>query len=79
MEETDGEVCTYSFKVTDRERLGGSVVEHLPSAQVVIPGFWDGAPHQAPCSAGSLLLLLSMPLPSFLLLVFALSFSVSNK
>ena len=27
---------------------GGSVVEHLPSAQVVIPGSWDGVPHRAP-------------------------------
>ena len=32
----------------------------LPSAQVVIPGFWDQAPCWAPCSARSLLL----PLPS---------------
>ena len=30
-------------------RLGGSVVEHLPSAQVVIPGSWDRVPHRAPC------------------------------
>ena len=28
--------------------LGGSVVEHLPSAQGVIPGSWDRVPHQAP-------------------------------
>ena len=28
--------------------LGGSVVEHLPLAQVVIPGSWDRVPHQAP-------------------------------
>ena len=27
--------------------LGGSVVEHLPLAQVVILGSWDGVPHQA--------------------------------
>ena len=27
--------------------LGGSVVEHLPSAQVVIPGSWDRVPHWA--------------------------------
>ena len=27
--------------------MGGSVVE--PSAQGVIPGSWDGFPHQAPC------------------------------
>ena len=29
-------------------RLGGSVVERLPLAQVVMLGSWDGAPHQAP-------------------------------
>ena len=28
--------------------LGGSAVEHLPSAQGVIPGSWDPAPHLAP-------------------------------
>ena len=36
------------------------LVEHLPSAQVMIPGSWDGAWCQALCSAGSLLL----PLPA---------------
>ena len=34
--------------------LGGSVVEHLPLAQVVIPGSWDQvlhwAPHKEPAS-----------------------------
>ena len=30
--------------------LGGSVVERLPLAQVVIPGSWDRVPHGAPCS-----------------------------
>ena len=29
--------------------LGGSVVEHLPLAQVVVPGSWDRVPHRAPC------------------------------
>ena len=29
-------------------RLGGSEVEHLPSAQVVIPKSWDRVPHQTP-------------------------------
>ena len=28
-------------------RLGGSVVEHLPSAQGVIPGSWDRVLHRA--------------------------------
>ena len=29
--------------------LSGSVVEHLPSTQVVIPRVWDGVPRRAPC------------------------------
>ena len=29
--------------------LGGSVIEHLPLAQVIIPGYWDQDLHQAPC------------------------------
>ena len=28
---------------------GGSVVERLPSAQVMIPGSWDRVPHRGPC------------------------------
>ena len=28
--------------------LGGSAVEHLPSAQGMIPGSWGGVPHWAP-------------------------------
>ena len=28
--------------------LGGAAVKRLPSAQGVIPAFWDRAPHQAP-------------------------------
>ena len=28
--------------------LGGSVVKHLPLAQVMIAGSWDCVPHQAP-------------------------------
>ena len=27
---------------------GGSVVEHLPLAQIMIPGSWDQVLHQAP-------------------------------
>ncbi|CAD7677121.1 unnamed protein product [Nyctereutes procyonoides] len=38
-------------------------VKPLPSAQVMIPGSWDRAPHGTPCSAGSLLLPLPFPLP----------------
>ena len=38
--------------------------KRLPSAWVMIPGSWDQAPHQAPCSARSLLLPLPLPLPS---------------
>ena len=33
--------------------------KHLPWIQVMISGSWDPALHQAPCSAGSLLLSLS--------------------
>ena len=32
------------FKSENLECLGGSVVEHLPLAQVMIPGSWDGVP-----------------------------------
>ena len=52
------------FKI--KRTLGARVawsVEHLPSAQVRIPGSWDGAPHAAPCSAGSLFLLPPLLLP----------------
>jgi len=54
--------------------LGGSVVEPLSLAQVMIPGSWDRVPHRAPCLAESLLL--PVPLP---LLVFPLSVSLSLK
>ena len=30
------------------EHMGGSVVEHMPLAQVMILGSWDQVPHQAP-------------------------------
>ena len=46
--------------------------KHLPSAQVMIPGAWDPAPHQAPYSGGSLLLL-------FLLCALILSLSLASK
>ena len=50
--------------------LGGSVVECLPLAQVVISESWDPVPHLAP--VGSLLL----PLPMSLL---SLYLSLINK
>ena len=43
-----------------RGGIGGSVT-WLPSAQVMILGSWDRAPHQASCSAESLLLPLPFP------------------
>ena len=49
-------------------------VKHLTSAQVMIRGSWDRALHQAPCSTGSPLLPLSLPL---LVHVLSLSHSLS--
>ena len=49
-------------------------VKHLPSAQVMISGSWDGVPHRAPCSAESLLLSLPLLLPPLVL-----SLSLSNE
>ena len=46
--------------------LGGSVVEPLPSAQVVIPGSWDRVPHWAPRREPVLPLPVSLPLSLFL-------------
>ena len=43
------ETYMFSLKGQTTERLGGSVVEHLPSAEGVIPGSWDRVPHRAPC------------------------------
>ena len=39
---------TFALKVGVEARLGGSVVEHLSSVQVVIPGSWDPVPHWVP-------------------------------
>ena len=50
-------------------------MKHLPSAQVMIPGSWDGAPCQASCSAGSLLLPLPGPFP---LLMLSLSVKIKS-
>ena len=55
-------------------RLGGSVAKRLPLAQVTIPGSWDRALRRAPCSAGSLLLPLPLPL-----LVFPLSMGENDN
>ena len=56
--------------------LGDSAIKHPPLAQVMILGSWDPAPHQAVCSAGSLLLPLPLPLP---LLMLSLSVSLCLK
>ena len=38
------------FRIHKKGHLGGSTVEHLPSAQGVIPGSWDQVPYWAPCT-----------------------------
>lgn len=43
-------------------RLVAHLIKRMPLAQVLIPGFWDGALHWVPCSAKSLLLHLPLPL-----------------
>ena len=58
------------------EHLGGAVVKRLPLTQVMILESPDQALHRAPCSAGSLLFPLSLPLLRTLLLF---SFSHSLK
>ena len=51
------------------------LVKHLLSAQVMILGSWDRAPHQAPCSVGAYSFLpLLLPL-----LVLNISLSLLNK
>ena len=57
------------FKVKIKGLLGGSVVEHLPLAQVVTLGSWEETHIRLP--AGSLFLLLPVSLP--------LSVSLMNK
>ena len=42
---------------------GAQSVKRLPSAQVMVSGFWDRALCQASCSLGSLLLPLPLPIP----------------
>ena len=56
-----GQIEESYFKQFLKGCLGGSVTKHLPLAQVMIPGSWDGAPFQAPCSIRSLPLLLALP------------------
>ena len=46
-----------------RDAWVAQLFQHLPSAQIVILGSWDQAPHQVLCSAGYLLLPLPLPLP----------------
>ena len=43
-----GPVWPMWFKILNPGHLGGSVVEHLPLAQGVIPESWDWVLHQAP-------------------------------
>ena len=38
-----------TLKLQIQGHPGGSVVERLPLAQVLILGSWDGVPHGAPC------------------------------
>ena len=59
-----------TFKMNVLGHLGGSVLKHLPFAQIMILGFWDQATHLAPCPAGSLLCLLPLPLLVFTLSLF---------
>jgi len=68
---------TFEIRILEVGYRGGvwvaQWVEHLPSAQVMIPGSW------APCSAGSLLLSLPLPLPNAHGLSLALTLSQINK
>ena len=54
-------IIKQSFKVSSRGTWVAQWVKPLPSAQVMISGSWDRAPHRALCSAGSLLPPLSLP------------------
>ena len=65
-------VCCLNYVLWDS--WVAQVVERLPSAQVMMLGSWDRAPHQGPCMEKSLLI--SLPLPFPLLVVFV---SLSNK
>ena len=71
MEKYEVDVPKMVVKTVARWQIQGAWVAQsvkcLPSAQVMIPGSWDGAPRQAPCSVGSLLLPLPLPLPLLVL------------
>ena len=58
--EVTGRYKIFRLKNLKLGRLGGSVVEHLPSAQVVTPRSWDQVPHRAPCLSLCLGLCLSV-------------------
>ena len=49
--------------VAKRGTWMAQLVEHLPLAQVMILGSWNGAPPQVSCSVGSLLLPFPLPPP----------------
>ena len=52
---------SYDTKANVRDAWVAQSSGHLPLAHVMIPGSWDGALHQAPCSVESLLLPLPLP------------------
>ena len=57
-----------SFKEKMRDAWVAQLVKHLPLAQVMIPGFWDGAHIGAPSSVRCLLPPLSLPAVPYLCL-----------
>ncbi|XP_034513918.1 bone marrow stromal antigen 2 isoform X1 [Ailuropoda melanoleuca] len=52
---------SFSVNRPPRDAWLAQSVKRLPSAQVMVSRSWNGVPHQAPCSAGSLLLPLPPP------------------
>ena len=76
-------VCKRKSMSINRSPLRGAWVAQsckcLPLAQVMISGSQDGALGQAPCSVGSLLLPLSLPLPLLVLSCFLSPLSLPNK
>ena len=52
-----GFACIVTFNLLDiLGRQVAQLIKYLPSAQVMIPGLWDGAPRRAPCSGANGLL-----------------------